>query len=71
MGFGTIITQRREDSSSSFPTFSLYVYFMRVQEAQKRLWEALEKAKTYILLSFKLGEVASKKETVFSQAPDQ
>lgn len=47
------------------------MYFMRVQGAQKRLWEALEKAKTYILLSFKLGEVASKKETVFSQAPDQ
>lgn len=44
---------------------------MHVQEAQKWLWEALEKAKTYILVFFKLGEASSKKQIVFSQAPDQ
>lgn len=44
---------------------------MHVQGAQKRLWEALEKEKTCILVSLKPGEVASKKQIVFSQAPDQ
>lgn len=72
MDFGTFIVQIREDSSpSSFPAFSRYTHFMHVQEAQKWLWEALEKAKTYILVFFKLGEASSKKQIVFSQAPDQ